>query len=151
MNMTLIKYKYLKILVDENMQSDMFTTNAQHIYRLFEAQNKLMQNMLNATDQEIRNIKQLKSELSSFIKQSKVIGYPFDNHDAELYAIDRKVNYQILEFHGNTGSANAAKSEVKQSQIQMRVSQEQKAKWVKQAQKEGLKLSEWITRVLNKN
>jgi hypothetical protein len=151
MNMTLIKYKELKILVDENMQSDIFTTNVQHIYRLFEAQNKLMQNMLNASDKDIRHIKQLKSELNQFIQQSKVIGYPFDNHDAELYALDRKINYTILEIHGNTGTANAAKAEVKQSQIQMRVSQEQKAKWVKQAQKEGLKLSEWITRVLNKN
>lgn len=51
--------------------------------------------------------------------------------------------------HGNLGNTNAAKDEAKNSHVHMRVSTEQKAIWVKQAQAKGMKLAEWITQKLN--
>lgn len=36
-----------------------------------------------------------------------------------------------------------------ESQLQIRVRREDKARWVKQAQREGMKLSEWVIAKLN--
>lgn len=45
----------------------------------------------------------------------------------------------------NTGNTNALKSDVMASaQIQMRVTPDRKNRYILQAQREGLKLSEWI-------
>ena len=51
--------------------------------------------------------------------------------------------------HGNVGNTNAKKEIAADSQIQMRVTREEKAAWVKQAQSQGLKLSTWIRKKLN--
>lgn len=150
MSKVLLKYKELSILVDENADMELFTKNVEHIYRFFEQYKAYVSNLMDATEEDTRRLTQMKDELSEFIEDSGVIGAPFDNHDALLYALDRNVDYKVLEIHGNTGKANAAKEEVKQSQIQMRVSTSQKAAWVKAAQKEGVKLTEWITMKCNR-
>jgi len=46
--------------------------------------------------------------------------------------------------HGNVGNNYAAKDSPADSQIQMRVTREEKASYVKRAQADGLKLSAWI-------
>jgi len=46
--------------------------------------------------------------------------------------------------HGNVGNNYAAKGKPADSQIQMRVTREEKASYVKRAQAEGMKLSAWI-------
>ena len=51
--------------------------------------------------------------------------------------------------HGNVGNNSAKKEITADSQIQMRVTREEKAAWVKQAQAQGLKLSAWIRKKLN--
>ena len=53
------------------------------------------------------------------------------------------------KHHGNVGNNNAKKETTADSQIQMRVTREEKAAWVKQAQSQGLKLSAWIRKKLN--
>ena len=53
-------------------------------------------------------------------------------------------------LHGMTGHQNAMKGEEPASSIlTVRVTPTQKALWVKAAQKEGLKLSEWVIKTLN--
>lgn len=51
--------------------------------------------------------------------------------------------------HGNLGSRNAAGEVELNSWLQVRVNSGQKAGWVKAAQREGLKLSGWVTKTLD--
>ena len=58
---------------------------------------KLYKNVLNATDKEINNLEKQKEALTSKIGY-KIIGVPFSNHDAELYALNNKLEYTELEL-----------------------------------------------------
>jgi len=51
--------------------------------------------------------------------------------------------------HWNTGRRNAAKEGSGTSWIQMRIDTEKKAGYVKRAQDEGMKLTEWIFKTLD--
>lgn len=66
------------------------------------------------------------------------------------FALKINLSYEVLEMHGNIHNLNAKKDKTKDSFIQMRVSREQKAKWVKQSPKLKMKLIEWITRLIYK-
>lgn len=65
---------------------------------------------------------------------------------------DEIVEIEILKIngtpHGNTGNKNAKKKDA-DSHLNIRVNSHDKAGWVKQAQKEGMKLSEWVIKTLN--
>lgn len=52
-------------------------------------------------------------------------------------------------FHGNLGNLNAQGELPADSQLQIRVNSQVKARWVKQAQREGLKLSQWVHKTLD--
>lgn len=52
-------------------------------------------------------------------------------------------------FHGNIGNLNAAGELPADSQLQIRVNSQIKARYVKQAQKEKLKLSQWVLKTLD--
>lgn len=52
-------------------------------------------------------------------------------------------------FHANIGNLNAAGDLPADSQLQVRVNSQVKARWVKQAQREGLKLSQWVHKKLD--
>ena len=57
---------------------------------------------------------------------------------------------KAYQAHGNQGNTNAQKSEVAAtSHLNMRCVQIDKAGWVKAAQKENMKLSEWVNKTLN--
>lgn len=51
--------------------------------------------------------------------------------------------------HGNTGNQNAHKEVTAESHLHIRVTTEDKARWVKTAQHNGMKLSEWVVKNLN--
>ena len=51
--------------------------------------------------------------------------------------------------HGNKGNKNAVKDETAETQLQCRVKKADKAAWVKMAQTENKKLSEWVKDTLN--
>lgn len=56
----------------------------------------------------------------------------------------------MTKKHGMTGHQNALKAdEPATSVLTVRVTPSDKAQWVKAAQKNGLKLSEWVIRALN--
>lgn len=52
-------------------------------------------------------------------------------------------------FHGNLGNLNAAGVLPADSQLQARVNSQVKASYVKQAQREGLKLTAWMLKTLD--
>ncbi len=52
-------------------------------------------------------------------------------------------------FHGNLGNLNAAGVLPADSHLQVRINSQIKASYVKQAQRENLKLSEWVLKTLN--
>lgn len=148
MKYTLIKYKNLKMLVNELEDAQPLIARLPEIEALAEDVKGFYSNLLTASDSDVEALESKQKALIEKIGY-QIIGVPFTNHDAELYALDKKLEYDILEIHGNTGKANAAKEEVKDSYIQMRVTQAQKAAWVKQAQAKKMKLTEWITKKLN--
>lgn len=148
MKYTLIKYKDLKLLVNELDDAQPLISYLPEIEALASSVKAFYERLLDATDAEAQALETQKKALLDKIGYP-IIGVPFSNHDAELYALDKRLDYDVLELHGNTGRANAAKEEVKDSHIQMRVTQAQKAAWVKQAQAKKMKLTEWITKKLN--
>lgn len=150
MKYTLIKYNNLKLLVNDLEDAQPLISRLPEIEALAEDVKAFYSNLLNASESDAEALENRKKPLIEKIGIGyQIIGVPFTNHDAELYALDKKLAYGILEIHGNTGKANAAKEEVKDSYIQMRVTQAQKAAWVRQAQAKKMKLAEWITKKLN--
>jgi hypothetical protein len=118
----LVKYKKIMFLVDENLDKDLLVKSLSNIVELHELSCKVLQDTYNASDEDLRKIESQKQELKYFIDNSKVIGFPFDTEDAQLYAKNKALDYKTLELHGNAGKTNAKKETVKDSQIQMRVS-----------------------------
>ena len=55
----------------------------------------------------------------------------------------------MTKKHHSVGNQYAAKDQTADTHVQMRVTREEKAAWVKQAQAQGLKLSAWIRHKLN--
>lgn|SRR3990167_1781781 len=51
--------------------------------------------------------------------------------------------------HGNAGNQNASKDETLDSHLHIRVSSADKARWVKLAQSECMKLQPWVIKKLN--
>lgn len=58
-------------------------------------------NLMTAHEADSAAIEQRKNALESAIGY-KIIGVPFTNSDAELYALDKRLDYEVLELHGNT-------------------------------------------------
>lgn len=52
-------------------------------------------------------------------------------------------------FHGNIGNLNKQGELPADSQLQVRLNSQIKARYVKQAQREGMKLSQWVLKTLN--
>lgn len=148
MKYVLIKYKNVKILVSEGVPMQPLLDHLSDIESLQDAVEELYKDMLNVTQQEIAKLETMRTDLTSKIGY-KIIGHPFTNQEAELYAYDKQLDFETIELHGNTGKTNAAKDETKESHIHMRTTSSQKAEWVKKAQKSNLKLTEWITKKLN--
>lgn len=148
MEYVLVKYQQLKILVEEDANIETLIENLQDLVALDEDVSLFYKNLLTARPEQIASLEKRQKALIKKIG-GKVIGKPFDNVDAELYALDKQLNYDVLQLHGNTGKANAAGDLPADAQMQIRLNTSLKNKYVKQAQKEGLKLSQWVIKTLN--
>jgi hypothetical protein len=142
--MVLIKYKNMSVLVDESADIEPFIANIEAIYDLDVAVKAFYKNLLNAKGEDAIKIGQMRQKLNPLRDKMKIIGAPFDTHDAQLYAVDHNIEYSILEIHGNSGNRNAKKEKKADSFIQMRVLTRRKSAYKKQASKEGKKLTAWI-------
>lgn len=94
MRKTLIKYKDIKLLVNEEMNIQHFIDNKDAIIQLNELTNQFCSDLLNQTEKNVEEINKLKQELSDFVMHSDAIGY----QDAELYALNHNIEYNILEI-----------------------------------------------------
>lgn len=144
MKKVLIKYKNIRLLINESA-SELFIKNIENIEKLQILVDAFYKNILNSSHDASVEIDLLKTQLSEFVEQSGVIGTPFDSRDAYLYALDRKLDFEILELHGNVGKKNAKKEDVKTSSVQIRIEDEMKEKWNEKSKREGFKnLTEFI-------
>lgn len=97
MKYVLIKYKKLNLLINEGLNSKPLIEHLEEIELLNKEVICFYKNMLNADDESSKKITKKQQTLISKIGY-KIIGVPFTNHDAELYAIDKELDYQILEL-----------------------------------------------------
>ena len=84
-------------------------------------------------------------------KEPELVINPAYSHMSkqEIKAAEQRYMDKSIKAHGNVGNNSAKKEVTADSQIQMRVTRDEKAAWVKQAQAQGLKLSAWIRKKLN--
>lgn len=149
MKMVLLKYKNIKILVSKDADLGVFTANAEKIVALDNAVKEFYKNLLMATDKDVKAIKEKQKELNCIKEKLSAIGVPFDNHDAELYAVNKGIEYDVLELHGNTGNQNASKGRDFDSHLNMRCNSQDKDNWKKQAEHSNLSLQSWVNKTLN--
>jgi len=97
MKYVLIKHKNLKLLINQGLHMQPLIDNLLELENLADRVTKLYKNVLNATDKEINNLEKQKEALTSKIGY-KIIGVPFSSHDAELYALNNKLEYTELEL-----------------------------------------------------
>lgn len=99
MKKILLKYKDIKLLVNEDVDIQHFIDNKELIVQLHDAMNQFTTNLLNQSDDDAKKIDELKQKLAEFVMHSDVIGFPFHMKDAELYALDNNIEYEILEIN----------------------------------------------------
>lgn len=98
MKYVLIKYKNIKLLVNEGCDMQPLIEHIQSIESLVEKVNGFYMNLINASQEEASALEKEKQQLTSKIGY-KIIGIPFTNQDAELYALDKKLDYTELELN----------------------------------------------------
>ena len=97
MKYVLIKHEKLKLLINEELHMQPLIDNLLEIKELSDKVTKLFKNAMNATDEKISNLDKQREHLKSKIGY-KIIGVPFSAHDAELYALNNKLEYTELEL-----------------------------------------------------
>lgn len=82
--------------------------NLVEIEMLAEKVNAFYKNLMSATKEDSTALEKQKRALVSKIGYN-IIGVPFTNQDAQMYALDKKLDFEELELHGNLGNKNAMK------------------------------------------
>ena len=89
----------IKLLVNSNYNFFEFKQIVNDIIKLNKLKNNILRCALDDNDYELlNNYERLKNKLGGFILDSDVVGWPFDNHDAELFALDRKLEYFTINY-----------------------------------------------------
>lgn len=97
MKYVLIKYKNIKLLVNEGCDMQPLIEHIQSIESLAEKVSSFYVNLMNATTEQSSELEKEKQKLISLIGYN-IIGVPFTNQDAELYALDKKLKYTELQL-----------------------------------------------------
>lgn len=97
MKYVLIKYKNIKLLVNEGCDMQPLIEHLQDIEILSEKVNIFLSDFMNATPEQSAALEKEKQHLTSKIGY-KIIGLPFTNNEAELYALDKKLDYEELQL-----------------------------------------------------
>ena len=98
MKYVLIKYKNIKLLVNDGCDMQPLIEHIRSIESLAEKVNGFYMKLINATQEDASALEKEKQQLTSKIGY-KIIGVPFTNQDAELYALDKKLDYTELELN----------------------------------------------------
>lgn len=150
MKYVLIKYKEMRLLINEGLDIAPLLANLHELETLNCKVIDFYKDMLTSTKEEGAALECQRTSLASKIGY-KIIGVPFTNHDAELYALDRKLDYTVFDLHGNTGNANAAQKQSYDSGINIQCYKSDKGAWVAaaQADAECRNLTQWVSKILN--
>ncbi|HHC7130694.1 TPA: hypothetical protein ACN37W_004529 [Vibrio parahaemolyticus] len=151
MKYVLVKYKKLKLLINEGCHSESLIENLTEIEQLNDEFESFCQNLLTASDDYAKALEQKKQQLISKIGY-RIIGTPFTNHDAELYVLDKHIPYDVLKLHGNVGNENAVKDNKEFEQINIRVEKPLKTLAVKHVNSsEHKSLTQYIEYLIKKD
>lgn len=94
----LLKYKDISILISETVSLELFIENRKEIENLNSKVRHFHKNIVSMGEKENQEIEHLRVKLKDISEEFEIIGSPFDNHDAELYALNNRIEYEILEL-----------------------------------------------------
>lgn len=97
MKYVLVKYKSIKLLINEGCSIEPLLANIAEIDLLENKVNQFYSNLLHADQNDAATLEAEKRHLTSKIGYN-IIGVPFTNQDAELYALDKKIEYTVLQL-----------------------------------------------------
>lgn len=100
MKYNLFKHKNVKLLISEECTREILLEHLQEIEALAEKVSHFYANLMHATQADAAIIEAEKKLLLSKIGFN-IIGLPFSNHDAKLYALEKKLFYkevQLIEY-----------------------------------------------------
>lgn len=97
MKYNLLKHKNMKLLISDECSREILLTYLPEIEALGEKVSHFYANLMHATNDDAASIEAEKKLLLSKIGYN-IIGLPFSNHDAELYALDKKLAYKELQL-----------------------------------------------------
>lgn len=98
MKSSLIKYKNIKLLIDSGLPMAPLLENIEEIAALSNAVAEHYEDILSASASRTREIQQWRQKLISKVGY-KIVGAAFTDQEAELYALDRGIEYEILELY----------------------------------------------------
>lgn len=95
MNYTLLTHNELNLLFDSGADSGAVIAHIDEIEALADEVNAFYRNLLSASKEQAA---ELESKRQALLKKIgvNIIGVPFTNHDAMLYALDRKLSFTQL-------------------------------------------------------
>ena len=93
----LVKYKDVKLLINQGLDVQPLIENLSEIENLACKVNHFYLNLLSATTEQGNELDLERQQLISKIGYN-VIGVPFTNHEAELYALSETLDFQTLEL-----------------------------------------------------
>ena len=98
----IIKHQDLTILVlNDKLSLDVFLTNLSEILRLDTDTKRNFKNLLDADiEEKMNDVAQRKETLVQVlgVEKEDIIGVPFSTHNAELYALNNNIEYEIIEI-----------------------------------------------------
>lgn len=97
----LLKDGAVKLLLRDSFDMSQYLQRRDEIAAFNTAMLDFYRNAMHATTEDVAHVKRMKQQLADFAVASGVIGSPFDTHDAELYALDRKLQYDVLELRND--------------------------------------------------
>lgn len=95
MKYNLFKHNKIKLLISEDCTREILLEHLQEIEALAEKVSNFYANLMHTNQADAAMIEAEKKLLLSKIGFN-IIGLPFSNHDAELYALDKKFEYKII-------------------------------------------------------
>ncbi len=97
MKYVLVKYKDIKLLINEGCSAEALIKHIAEIEELSKRLENFYLNVFNANADEVPAIEYERRQLISKIGY-KITGEPFTNEDAELYALNEKLDYTELHL-----------------------------------------------------
>lgn len=96
MNYTLLTHNELNLLFDANADSSAVIAHIDEIEALADEVNAFYSNLLTASKEQAAELEAKRQRLLEKIGVN-IIGVPFTNHDATLYALEKKLSFTQIQ------------------------------------------------------